>query len=361
MAVGLKEKQLSQSIYSSLQELDCPLVEGLFLREDESMQELLCTPSLHRLDILKWICISICPSLNKKLSTFGSSQTNSLIEEMARFGYEMLLCQLDDTDLIKGLAPPLRQLVFLEQLLSLVTVPDLQRHSGNSSSSTSATVSVPEDVSKNTDFLSDVLSSPHLPELLNPSCNPWPSDIRELLFRREPSGKSNRPVSNKTKEGSLKEVSALLQKTNSVLSDIYKECTFLKAEHPNSSGSKGPSMSGQALQVALSDLSQLMSAFSQVYATDFRDYCNREPPQLSSNAHLFLSVHQLLHTCNKELQALHQATDTSRAVVKTVEQRQQARQFWSRGEMHSLPTKLEELKKKYEEFLSLHQRSKDWE
>ncbi|MBN3317425.1 HAUS7 protein, partial [Atractosteus spatula] len=349
-----------------LQDLDCPLVEGLFLREDESMQELLCTPSLHRLDILKWICVSVCPSLNKKLSSFGSSQTNSLIEEMAKFGYEMLLCQPDDTDLIKGLAPPLRQLVFLEQLLSLVTVPDLQRHSGNSSSSTSATVSVPEDVSKNTDFLREVLSSPHLPELLNPSCNPWPSDIRELLFRREPSGKScqgtadalpaaqvlcvscapglfvfvtrcrNRPVSNKTKEGSLKEVSALLQKTNSVLSDIYKECSFLKAEHPNSSGSKGPSVSGQALQVALSDLSQLMSAFSQVYATDFRDYCNREPPQLSSNAHLFLSVHQLLHTCNKELQALQQATDTSRAVVKTVEQRRQARQFWSRGEMHSL-------------------------
>uniref|UniRef100_A0A673XYE7 Uncharacterized protein n=1 Tax=Salmo trutta TaxID=8032 RepID=A0A673XYE7_SALTR len=58
--------------------LSCSLVEGLYLREAESMQELLCTPSQHRTDILAWICSSICPSLSKKLPSLRSKDPNSL-------------------------------------------------------------------------------------------------------------------------------------------------------------------------------------------------------------------------------------------------------------------------------------------
>ncbi|MBN3296875.1 HAUS7 protein, partial [Amia calva] len=290
------------------------------------MQELLCTPSLHRMDILKWICMSVCPSLSKKILVLASTQTDALIQEMAKLGFEMMLCRPDDTDLIKGSATPLRQLVFLDQLLTLVPGPQAEKASGNSSSSSS---SVTEEL------LGELLSSPHLPDLIHPSCSPWPADIRELLLKREPAGKTHRTASGKAKEHSLKEASALLEKTNSVLSEIYSECEFLKAG-PHSSGSGGPSVSAQSLRIALSDLAQLMSAFGQVYATDFRDYCNREPPQLSVNAQVFQTTHQLLHACSQELQALQHVSETSRTVIKTVEQRQQARQFWSKGEMRSL-------------------------
>lgn len=39
-----------------VQSLGCPLLDGLYLREADSVQELLCSPSLPRTDILKWIC-----------------------------------------------------------------------------------------------------------------------------------------------------------------------------------------------------------------------------------------------------------------------------------------------------------------
>ncbi|CDR00400.1 unnamed protein product [Oncorhynchus mykiss] len=56
MAATSKEHRLSQHVYATLQTLSCSLVEGLYLREADSMQELLCTPSQHRTDILAWIC-----------------------------------------------------------------------------------------------------------------------------------------------------------------------------------------------------------------------------------------------------------------------------------------------------------------
>uniref|UniRef100_A0A671MK92 HAUS augmin-like complex, subunit 7 n=1 Tax=Sinocyclocheilus anshuiensis TaxID=1608454 RepID=A0A671MK92_9TELE len=60
--------------------LGCPLVDGLYLREPDSVQELLCSPSLHRTDILKWICASICPSLKEKFSTIKSTQNEDLVQ-----------------------------------------------------------------------------------------------------------------------------------------------------------------------------------------------------------------------------------------------------------------------------------------
>uniref|UniRef100_A0A8C2G7U8 Uncharacterized protein n=1 Tax=Cyprinus carpio TaxID=7962 RepID=A0A8C2G7U8_CYPCA len=58
----------------------CPLVDGLDLREPDSVQELLCSPSLHRTDKLKWICASICPSLKEKFSTIKATQNEDLVQ-----------------------------------------------------------------------------------------------------------------------------------------------------------------------------------------------------------------------------------------------------------------------------------------
>lgn len=38
------------------QAVSCPLVQDLYLQEDESMLDLLCSPSELRTDILTWIC-----------------------------------------------------------------------------------------------------------------------------------------------------------------------------------------------------------------------------------------------------------------------------------------------------------------
>ncbi|KAK1161041.1 hypothetical protein AOXY_G19918 [Acipenser oxyrinchus oxyrinchus] len=354
MAGSLKERELSVKIYKKLQALGCPSVEGLFLREADGMKELLCTPSMHRLDILQWICTSICPPMKKHFSGLKGPQPDSQIKELVQFCHEMLLCRQDDFDLIKGVSSPQRQLALLEQLVDVI--PRDESEAGEPLS---------EQVCRNEALLKELFSSPHLQTMLHPTCNPWPVEIRELLSRREAAGQSSNTASKKSRnlpskqrEDFLKEVTESLQKTNTTLEEIHKECVFLHSD-PQSSGSNSTPLSPPALRLALVDLSQLMTAFSQLYNSDFREYCNRAAPQLRESAEAFSTAHRLLAACTKELQALNQLSLTSLALTSTVEGQQQHRRFWSRGHMQSLPAKIEELKRRYKDFLCIYQRSRE--
>uniref|UniRef100_A0A1A8QRS6 HAUS augmin-like complex, subunit 7 n=1 Tax=Nothobranchius rachovii TaxID=451742 RepID=A0A1A8QRS6_9TELE len=108
MAGPLTEEQVAHQLYDSLQ--------GLYLKEEESMLELLCSPSELRTNILAWTCSRINPNFaNSKAAR--SHDPHALTKEMAAFGHELMLIQADDLDLIRGKASPRRQLRFLEQLL----------------------------------------------------------------------------------------------------------------------------------------------------------------------------------------------------------------------------------------------------
>ncbi|KAI7794907.1 hypothetical protein IRJ41_004136 [Triplophysa rosa] len=306
---------------------------------------------------------SICPSLLEKFSAIKTSQIEELVKELTRFGHEMMLCKANDQDLIKGIAPPLRQLVFLEQLLMIVQA-DSSISPGQNSSSGDESV-------KNEDLLGLLMSqdqSSDLDLVLNPTCNPWSAQIREHLIRTQsapnkmngnhskPSDCINRTDSEHSRLGShgeedLTEAMALLQSTQSTLEKLQKECEFLQT-HPSGSAA---ALSPCALKVAISDMSQFMTAFSHIYNTDFKSYCQKVPPALSASTNVFQSVHQLLHTCNMELAALTQLSEASLSLTQTVRELQTDTRYWSRGEKHTLPNQLEELKNKYVAFLSLHQ------
>ncbi|XP_060794152.1 HAUS augmin-like complex subunit 7 isoform X2 [Neoarius graeffei] len=334
MAGNSKEQQLSLHVYSSLRRLSCPSVDGLYLREADSMQELLCTPSLHRMDILKWICARICPSLREKFSTIKSSETEEVAKEITRFGHEMLLCKADDQELIKGFATPLRQLLFLEQLLMIAaqqdTSPDESSGGGNMA---------------NEDLLKELMSPDHLTDLIqlmNPVCNPWSVHIQEYLKATQATrNKANHKKTNECHHESgcdklgidnIAEATALLQSTRHTLEELRKECEFLQLEQSGPAASLSPC----ALKVAVSDMAQLMTAFSQVYSTDFRGYCQRAPPALNPNACVFQSVHQLLHHCNMELEVLQQLSKTSSTLTEIVKQIQTDKRFWANGEKLAL-------------------------
>ncbi|MBN3282644.1 HAUS7 protein, partial [Polyodon spathula] len=305
--------------------LGCPSVEGLFLREADDMKELLCTPSIHRLDILQWICTSICPPMTKHFSGLKGPQPDTQIKELVQFCHEMLLCRQDDFDLIKPqLNPVLCCVMYGIYCVVCFREPLI------------------EQVCRNEALLKELFSSPHLQTMLQPTCNPWPVEIRELLSRRGAAGhgsntasKKSRNLPSKQREDSLKEVTESLQKTNTALEEIHKECVFLHSD-PQSSGSSSTPLSSPALRLAIVDLSQLMTAFSQLYDSDFREYCKRAAPQLNESAQAFSTAHSLLAACTKELQALNQLSLTSLALTSTVEGQQQCKQFWSRGHMHSL-------------------------
>ncbi|XP_053338896.1 HAUS augmin-like complex subunit 7 [Clarias gariepinus] len=358
MAGNSKEQKLSLNIYSMLQRLSCPSVDGLYLREAGSMQDLLCTPSLHRMDILKWICSRICPSLGDKFSTIKSSETDEVAKEITRFGHEILLCKADDYELIKGFAPPLRQLLFLEQLLMIAGQQDTSK-SDDVYSELSGDGSV-----TNEDLLKELMSPDHstdLIQLMNPVCNPWSAHIQEYLKATQVTrAKANGTKTNESHNDSgcgkfnndnIAEAAGLLKSTQCTLEELRKECEFLQLEQSGPAASLSPC----ALKVAISDMAQLMTAFSQVYNTDFRGYCQRDPPPLNQNACVFQSVQQLLHQCNMELEALQQLSKTSFTLTEIVKQIETDRRFWAKGERHTLPNQLEALKTRFTSFLSPHQ------
>ncbi|XP_066527976.1 HAUS augmin-like complex subunit 7 [Hoplias malabaricus] len=355
MAVDSKQQHGAWRVYNTLQSLGCPLVDGLYLRETDSVKDLLCTPSLHRMDILKWICSKICPSLKEKFSAIKSAQTEELVKEITQFGHEMLLCKAEDQELIKGLATPSRQLLFLEQLLLIA------QDSNNTSEEKSADESM-----RNEDLLSELMSPDHLPDLvqlMNPVCNPWSSHIwGQLRATHLAQAKANQKKAKDTNNSrhlkiaqlagdDLADATALLQSTQTTLKDLRKECEFLQSDPT----SPGATLSHCALKVAISDMTQLMTAFSQVYDTDFKSYCQRAPPVINPNTHIFQAVHQLLRRCNMELEALQQLSETSSVLAETVTQIQTDKQYWSKGEKHTLPNKLEALKNRYTAFLTSHQ------
>ncbi|KAF7663935.1 hypothetical protein LDENG_00194670 [Lucifuga dentata] len=327
MAGALKEQQLAQNVYAALQAASCPLVEGLHLQEADSMLQLLCVPSQHRTDILTWICSSINPNFaNVKAMSMRSKDPDILTKEIAVLGQELLLCKADDLDLIKGNASHLQQLQFLDQLLTVVPGSDKSEHK------------MDEEILLNELYAAESL--PHLTQMLNPTIDPWPAHIKALRKGQKSSYKPSREEAA--------DVAALLQMTQSALQQLQSECEFLHSEAQSPS-----TFFPSALRVAACDLQQLMATFSHVYETDFRAYCSRDPPSLSTETSVFQRVHQLLLACNTELEMLNEVSEASVSMTEEVSQLQTQPRYWSRAKKHTLPDQLEELARRYRDFLSL--------
>ncbi|KAK2850959.1 hypothetical protein Q5P01_007235 [Channa striata] len=328
MAGALEEKELVKHVYAALQAASCPLVEGLHLQEADSMLQLLCAPSQHRTDILAWICSSINPNFaHSKAMSMRSQDPGVLNKEMAVFGQELMLCRAGDLDLIKGNTSPSRQLQFLEQLLILI--PDCKKSAGHK---------MDEEILLNELYAAENL--PHLTEMLTPTLDPWPANIKALHKSKK---SPNKPSREKAAD-----VAALLQTTQSALEHLKSECEFLN-DNVQSPGVFSPS----SLRVAACDLQQLMATFSHVYETDLRAYCSRDPPSFSTETDVFRRVQQLLLACNTEFEMLHEASEAFLSVNEEVNKLQTQPHYWSGGEKRTLPEQLEELSKQSKKFLSL--------
>ncbi|CAI5646830.1 unnamed protein product [Oreochromis niloticus] len=327
MAGVLTEKQLARHVYSSLEAASCPLVEGLYLQEADSMLQLLCSTSQHRTDILAWICSSISPNFtSSKAMSVRSKEPDVLTKDVAVLGQELLLCRASDVDLIRGDASPRRQLQFLEQLLTLV--PGGVKSAGHAADG--------ELLLK--EFFG-AESLPHLTQTLSPEFDPWPTHIKALWKNTKSSYKPNREENG--------DLVALLQETQSALEQLQSKCVFL-----NSEAQSPPAFSPSSLRVAASDLQLLMATFSHVYGTDLRVYCSRDPPSFSSETEVFQRVQQLLLACSTELEMLKEASEASESVSEEVKQLQTQPRYWSRAEKHTLPDQLEKVIGRIGGFLS---------
>ncbi|KAH0628797.1 hypothetical protein JD844_010340 [Phrynosoma platyrhinos] len=339
------------ALYERLQELGCPVLEGVYLSEAKDIQKLLCTPSPLRLDILEWICTRVYPALQEQFSSLKESESDLKIRVERQCSFEYWL-------LNPGKASPQKQLCFLEQLVAVIPPQGdfaVSDSVSDSSIYSSSEESFQEIARKNEEFMKQVFSSSDLQAVLNPECYPWSSDIKLLLKGEEVLHKrSLLPATSheKTLMDELKE----LEDTVATLKDLKTQCPFLQEDLGATDTSPDSATALQTLKLVASDFSQLLLAFEQVYENELQKHCERLAPMLSPCGPLFQAVHESLTLCMQELQALAQVTETSECIMETVKRRHEEKVVWSGSAKSSLSSKLEELKQKYK---TIHATLKD--
>ncbi|XP_039768295.1 HAUS augmin-like complex subunit 7 isoform X2 [Ornithorhynchus anatinus] len=268
--------------------------------------------------------------------------------EMVKLGHDLMLCQPDDLDLIKGTASALKQLAFMDQLLD--AIKSLDNMTGpEARNSSSSRVENFQDYAKKTEaFLTELFSSPHLQAALDPEINPWPLDIMPLLADEKALHKRTF-VSAKSSENVLEELSKMLKTTTADLEKLKEECCFLNREAADPNNDSGNTVV-QTLKVVVSDFHHLVTAFTQIYENELREHCNRPAPEINQSGPLFQSVHQSLTLCHQELKAIAEVSDTSKKIMETVERQQHERRCWDSSHLVTLSTKMEELRRKHELF-----------
>ncbi|XP_060539475.1 HAUS augmin-like complex subunit 7 isoform X1 [Pantherophis guttatus] len=347
------------AIFGRLKELGCPALEGVCLSDAEDIQKLLFSPSSHRLDILEWICVSVYPPLREQFSSFNKeSQSGLKIKGMAKLGYDLTLCRADDLDLIEGKACVKKQLHFLQQLVAVIPAQTnlmLSDSISDSSSYSSTEESFQEIARKNEEFIKQVFSSPDLQAVLNPESHPWSSDIKPLLLGEEKQQK-RALLSMTSHEKTLLKASEELEETAAALENLRAQCSFLQGSPTGVDPSNNTATALQSLKLIVSDYSQLLTAFEQVYENELQKHCERPAPKLSPCDPLFQAVHHKLLRCMQELQGLAQVTKTSECIMATVQRRHEQKVFWNGSTIATLPSKLEELQQKYK---TIHATLKD--
>ncbi|XP_040142797.1 HAUS augmin-like complex subunit 7 isoform X3 [Ictidomys tridecemlineatus] len=260
----------AMEVFRKLKDLNCPFLEGLYITEPKTIQELLCRPSKYRLEILEWLCIRICPSLQDKFSSLKGAPVEVKIQEMVKLAHELMLCAPDDQELVKGCACAQKQLHFMDQLLNAVqslnircfTCSSLKEH-------------LEDTTDKNEALLGELFTSSHLRMLLNPRCDPWPLDVQPLLDRQSDNWPRASPSAHSEEEKVL-QLARQLQESAAKLQALRVELLKAVVEVTNTSAkavemvkkqqdeqiSWGSSSSVMSLATKMDELTQKYKVFN---------------------------------------------------------------------------------------------------
>ncbi|XP_026953698.1 HAUS augmin-like complex subunit 7 isoform X4 [Sagmatias obliquidens] len=276
-------------VFAKLKDLSCPFLQGLYITEPKTIQELLCSPSKYRLEILEWMYARVCPSWQDRFSSPKGASAEVKIQEMVKLGHELMLCGLDDHELLKGRACAQKQLRFMDQLLDVVRSLTV-----GGSSCRSVKEHFEDTREKNEALLAEFFLSPHLQMLLSPECDAWPLGVQPLLDKQSNAWQRASP-SIESEDDKVAELARQLQESASKL---------------------------QSLRV------ELIVAFLQVYDDELGDCCQRPGPNLRPCGPIIQAVYQTLTSCSQLLKAVVEVTDTSVKAVRMAKQQQGKQICW---------------------------------